>query len=48
MKILINLININEIVYMLSQDLKLSNIIISIASHSLRYHYPYSDSYKDN
>ena len=47
-KILINLTNINEIEYMLSQDLKLTNIIIAITSHSSKYPCPYGECYKDN
>ena len=47
-KILINLTNINGIEYMLLQDLKLTNIIIGITSHSSKYPCPYGECYKDN
>ena len=46
-KILINLTNINEIEFMPSQDLKLTNIIIGITSHSSKYPCPYGECYKD-
>ena len=41
------LTNINEIEYMLSQDPKSSNLVISITIHSSKYHYPYGECYKD-
>ena len=47
-KILMNLTNVNEIEYTLSQDLKLTNIIIGITSHSSKYPCPYGECYKDN
>ena len=47
-KILMNLTNINEIEYHLSQDLKLTNIIIGITSHTSKYPCPYGECYKDN
>ena len=41
-----NLTNIKGIEYMLTQDLKLSNIIIGITSHRSKFHYPYGKCYK--
>ena len=46
-KIIMNLTNINEIEFTLSQDLKLTNIIIGITSHSSKYPCPYGEWYKD-
>ena len=46
-KILMKLTNINEIEYILSQDLKLTNIIIGITSHTSKYPCPYGECYKD-
>ena len=47
LKFFMNLTNINEIEYMLSQDPKSSNLVISITIHSSKYHYPYGECYKD-
>ena len=46
MKILIDLTGINGLDYKLSQDLKLTNIIIGITSHSSKYPCPYGECMK--
>ena len=47
MHVLIQLTKINEIEYKLSQDLKLTNIVIGITTHSSKYPCPYGECYKD-
>jgi hypothetical protein len=44
---LIQLIKLNEIDFKLSQDLKLTNIIIGIQSHSSKYPCPYGECFKN-
>ena len=48
MNILFQLTNLNEVEYKLSQDLKLTSIIIGITSHSSKYPCPYGECFKDN
>ena len=47
MSVLIYLIQLNDIEYKLSQDLKLTNIVIGIMSHSSKYPCPYRECSKD-
>ena len=48
MNILFKLTNLNEVEYKLSQDLKLTSIVIGITSHSSKYPCPYGECCKDD
>ena len=48
MKVLIELTKLNEIDFKMSQDLKLTNIVIGITSHSSKYPCPYGECCKDD
>lgn len=47
MQTLMQLTNINEVEFKLSNDLKLVNIMIGIGTHSAKYPCPYGECYKD-
>ena len=46
--ILFMLTNLHEVKYTLSQDLKLTNIVLGLTSHSSKYPCPYGECYRDN
>ena len=47
MGVLFKLTSLNEVEYKLSQDLKLSSIVIGITNHSSKYPCPYGECFKD-
>ena len=47
MGILFKLTNLNDVPFKLSQDLKLTSIVIGITCHSSKYPCPYGECYKD-
>ena len=48
MAVLMELTKLNEVDYVMSMDLKLTNIMIRICSHSARYPCPYGECFKDD